>query len=510
MCRVHRALRPSRRPVCLVTDRTAASPVRGPYLAVTATLVALVTIIAFEAMSISTVMPTVGRDLDVGSAYGLAFSTMFTAQLLGIVLAPAFVDRYGPLPPVRAGQVLFAAGSAAAGLAPTYDVLLAGRVIAGLGAGLALVAIYVIIGAAYPGRLRPQVMAWISAAWVLPSVVGPLLAATITARSSWRIVFLVVVPLIAVTLVAIGRAGRLTTLGTDHPDTDRTPSDATHTNRSHTDRASPLPTGSLPRTRARARPRLQARARTSWLGLTVAGGAAAYQWASTQLVPVRPVILAVAAAGAVVLVLGTRALLPPGALRLARGLPALMASKFLLTAGMNGAISFVPLMLVQQRGYSLEQAGMLLTLVSIGWATGSWIQGREGYLGRAGDLVTVGGACVAAGLAGLWLVTATGWWAWSYLPVVILIGVGMGLAMSSMAVLTLELAPPSEHASASSSLQLADVLGSVVGIATCGALYAILGDEAPQGDATAYLTMWALTVAWAALSSYAGHRTRPA
>ncbi len=478
-----------------MTDGTAASPIRGPYLAVTATLVALVTIIAFEAMSISTVMPTVGQDLDVGSSYGLAFSTMFTAQLLGIVLAPAFVDRSGPLPPVRAGQVLFAVGSAAAGLAPTYGVLLAGRVVAGLGAGLALVAIYVIIGAAYPGRLRPQVMAWISAAWVLPSVVGPLLAATITARSSWRIVFLAVVPLIAVTLVAIGRAGRLTTLGPD---------------RTGADRAGPLRAGSATQQRAPARRRIRTRARvrTSWLGLTVAGGAAAYQWASTQLVPVRPVILAVAATGAVVLVLGTRALLPRGALRLARGLPALMASKFLLTAGMNGAISFVPLMLVQQRGYSLEQAGLLLTLVSLGWATGSWIQGREGYLGRSGDLVTVGGACVAAGLAGLWLVTATGWWAWSYVPVVLLIGVGMGLAMSSMAVLTLELAPPSEHASASSSLQLADVLGSVVGIATCGALYALLGDQASQGDTTAYLTMWALTVAWAALSSYAGHRTR--
>ena len=46
-----------------------------------------------------------------------------------------------------------------------------------------------------------------SAAWVLPSIVGPLLAASISAVWSWRGVFLLVVPAVAATLAALIRAG---------------------------------------------------------------------------------------------------------------------------------------------------------------------------------------------------------------------------------------------------------------------------------------------------------------
>ena len=58
---------------------------------VTISLVALVTIIAFEAMAISTAMPIIARDLDAVRSYGLAFSAMLTTQLLGIVLAGRLV-----------------------------------------------------------------------------------------------------------------------------------------------------------------------------------------------------------------------------------------------------------------------------------------------------------------------------------------------------------------------------------------------------------------------------------
>jgi len=148
----------------------------SPYRLLTVTLLGLVTIIAFEAMAISTAMPQVARDLDAVRSYGLAFSFMLTAAMLGIILAGVWSDRRGPLPALFAGQVLMAAGSALAGLAPTFALLLAGRLIAGLGAGLIVVALYVVIGRAYPDALRPKVFSWISAAWVLPSLIGPPIA----------------------------------------------------------------------------------------------------------------------------------------------------------------------------------------------------------------------------------------------------------------------------------------------------------------------------------------------
>src|SRR5665647_957955 len=90
-------------------------------------------------------------------SYGLAFSFMLTAEMLGIVLAGVWADRRGPLPSLFAGQLLMAAGSAMAGLAPTFTVLLAGRLVAG----------------------------WLTSTW------------------SWRWVFLIVLAPIAVTFAVV-------------------------------------------------------------------------------------------------------------------------------------------------------------------------------------------------------------------------------------------------------------------------------------------------------------------
>ena len=83
---------------------TAARASRAPrpldpvYRALTLALVALVTIVAFEGMAISTIMPTVADALDAEGAYASAFSAMFTAQLLAIVLAQPWIETSGPAP----------------------------------------------------------------------------------------------------------------------------------------------------------------------------------------------------------------------------------------------------------------------------------------------------------------------------------------------------------------------------------------------------------------------------
>ncbi|MEO5610526.1 MAG: MFS transporter, partial [Ornithinibacter sp.] len=62
-------------------------PLSRAYLEVTLAMLALVTIVAFEAMAVSTAMPTVAVELGSVRSYGFAFSVMLTGQLLGIVLA---------------------------------------------------------------------------------------------------------------------------------------------------------------------------------------------------------------------------------------------------------------------------------------------------------------------------------------------------------------------------------------------------------------------------------------
>src|SRR4051794_41760489 len=76
----------------------------------------------------------------------------------------------------------------------------AARGVQGVGAGIISVSLYVVAGSAYEPALRPRLFGAISAAWVLPALVGPLVAGILTASASWRLVFLGLLPLIAVGL----------------------------------------------------------------------------------------------------------------------------------------------------------------------------------------------------------------------------------------------------------------------------------------------------------------------
>lgn len=78
-----------------------------------------------------------------------------------------------------------------------------GRGVQGIGGGLVVVALYVVVGRAYPERLRPSIMASFSAAWVVPVIVGPLVAGTVTEQFGWRWVFLAIPVLILLPLVVM-------------------------------------------------------------------------------------------------------------------------------------------------------------------------------------------------------------------------------------------------------------------------------------------------------------------
>jgi MFS family permease len=457
------------------------------YRLLTVALLALVTIIAFEAMAISTAMPAVAKDLDAVKSYGLAFSFMLTAEMLGIVLAGVWADRRGPLPSLFAGQLLMAAGSAMAGLAPTFTVLLAGRLVAGLGAGLILVALYVVIGRAYPDALRPRVFSWVSAAWVLPSLIGPPIAGWLTSTWSWRWVFLIVLAPIAVTFAVVStQSNRIT--GDASANVTVTPDQG----------AADDP--SVPADRSGHR-------MLALLGLGVAVSAGVMQWGSTQLAAAHGLPVILTALGLVGIAATAPRLVPAGTLLMSRGLPAVMMSRFLLTASFNGALTFVPLMLVNERRLSLTTAGVMLTVGALGWSFGSFVQGHHVMRNRRSELVVSGGASLAVGVM---LLAAIAQFDWHYYLVGLataLCGLGMGLAMSSTSVLSLALSPVSDHGRTSSSLQVSDVLGSVMGISAAGAVFAAM-HSAHGSDIHVFELIWLALAAVAALVMVSGQRTR--
>src|SRR5579862_8046858 len=167
--------------------------------ALTTGLVLTITFIASESLAVVTVMPVVARDLGGLRLYGWVFSAFMLASVVGIVAAGREIDRRGPAVPFVAGVVLFCCGLAVAGLAPSMGVLVAGRVLQGLGAGVGPSVAYATIGRSMEGPLRARMIAVLSTAWVAPGLAGPAIAAEVARLVGWRWVFLGLLPVVVVT-----------------------------------------------------------------------------------------------------------------------------------------------------------------------------------------------------------------------------------------------------------------------------------------------------------------------
>ncbi len=417
-------------------------------------------------------MPVVAAALGGVSSYGLAFGSYFATALVGVVAAGSWTDARGTRTPVLAGLALFGAGLLIAGTAAAYPQLLAGRAVSGLGGGMLGVALYVVVADVYPQHLQPRVFGVISAAWVLPSIVGPAIAGWLATHVSWRAVFLGVLPFAGLLVPML--AGRLRATGAS-------PSGAA---------------GAMPRGRLARGVLLAVGALALQLGAE-AERAAGTRWA-----------YAVVPAGGLLVLAALPGLVPPGALRLRRGLPSLVAVRALFTGTFAGAEAFVPLMLVAHRGLTPALAGAVLTTGALGWSAGSWLQGSPRVRMERVTLLSLGGAVLAGGV-GLLALTPLGAVPVWLVPLAWVLGAaGMGIGMSSMSVLTLRLSPPGEQGRSSSALQLGDALGSLLGIGVAGALFSAAHGQA--ASAAPYVLVWGVLAVAALSASLVARRVKPA
>ncbi|MFJ6939477.1 MFS transporter [Streptomyces sp. NPDC101132] len=406
--------------------------------ALTIGIVTVVLLIAFEATAVGTAMPVAARELDGVGLYAFAFSSYFTTSLFGMVLAGQWCDRQGPLRSLTTGIAAFAAGLVLSGTAGAMWLFVLGRAVQGLGGGLVIVALYVVVSRAYDERLRPAIMAAFAASWVVPSIVGPLAAGTVTEHLGWRWVFVGIPVLVVFPLLIALPAIRRTASG---------PADPT------------APPVAFDRRRIR-------------LAFGISVGAGLLQYAAQDL---RWLSLLPGAVGAALLVPAVLGLLPSGTYRAARGLPAVVLLRGVAAGSFIAAESFIPLMLVTQRGLSPTLAGFSLAPAGLTWALGSWVQARpwaEKYRER---LVVGGMAVVAVCIAAVPLVLIETVPVWLLAVVWGLACFGMGLVMAAGSVLLLKLSAPEEAGANSAALQISDALANVVLLAGGGAAFAALG-----------------------------------
>lgn len=412
-------------------------------------LVAVVTLVAFESLAVTTILPDVESDLGGIAWYGWVTTAFFLGTMIGIVFAGDQADRRGAGPPYVIGLVLFGAGLLIGGFAPGMPVLVAGRFVQGLGAGVVPAIGYVAIGRAFSESERPRMFAILSTAWVVPGVVGPVLAERIASAVGWRWVFLGLLPLVvcagAIVLPAMMRLGPVANAG--------------------------------PRRVPFFRRRLVEAVRVAAGGALIVAGLTADRW-----------LLAPALIVGAALALGPLSrLTPPGTLRGARGLPAAIASRGVLTFAFFGLDAFVPFALTNGRGTSTLAGGVAVTVVTVSWTTAAWIQER--WISRLGEarfiragFVSLACGIVAVGLASVphvlpyWVIHIGGG----------LAGFGMGLAYAAHAQVTLRSTPESTVGVTTASLQLSDNLGIALGTGVVGALVTF-GDQLGwlPGDAIA-------------------------
>src|SRR3954468_23730829 len=98
-------------------------------------MVLTITLVAFEALAIATIMPDVKDELGGLQLYGWVISGFFLSSLLGIVVAGDLAGRRGIALAVACGLVLFAGGLIVGGAATSMGMLLVGRMSQGFGAG---------------------------------------------------------------------------------------------------------------------------------------------------------------------------------------------------------------------------------------------------------------------------------------------------------------------------------------------------------------------------------------
>ncbi|MEU0898145.1 MFS transporter [Streptomyces massasporeus] len=472
------------------------------YRALSVGIVSVVLLIAFEATAVGTAMPVAARELDGVSLYAFAFSGYFTTSLFGMVLCGQWSDRRGPLGPLTTGIASFGAGLLLSGTAGTMWVFILGRAVQGFGGGLVIVALYVVVGRAYPERLRPAIMAAFAASWVLPSIVGPLAAGTVTEQLGWRWVFvgipvLVVFPL-ALALPQIRRraagpaqhttAESAAAQSADLPvpaertavaDRPVTPDPAGTADRPAPPAGPPAPPAGPPA--PPTNPPASFDRRRIRLALGISLGAGLLQYAAQDL---RPLSLLPGVVGVALLVPAVLGLLPRGTYRAARGLPSVVLLRGVAAGSFIAAESFVPLMLVTQRGLSPTLAGFSLAAGGGTWALGSWVQSRSRVEPYRERLTTVGMLLVAAAVAAAPSVLIESVPVWT-LAVAWAFGCfGMGLVISSTSVLLLKLSAPEEAGTNSAALQISDGLSNVVLLSAGGAAFAALGGGAVSHTAT--------------------------
>ena len=373
---------------------------------------------SIDATVVGIALPAIGHDFHTTLSSLQWVVTAYTLTLAGLLLfAGAAGDKYGRRRVFLLGVVWFALASALCGAAPDAPFLIAARALQGVGAALLTPGSLAIIQASFrPDDRGRAIGAWSGLSGV-GSAIGPFLGGWLIQAVSWRLIFVINLPVAALVVAVSVR----------HVPESRDPS-----------ATGPIDVAG------------SALVTLGLVGLTyglIEGPSAG--WAAGPL--------AALIGGAVVLaafVLWERRaaepIMPLGMFASAQFSTANVAT-FVVYAALSGAFFLLPIQLEVVSGYSALQAGIALLPVTVIMLL---LSARSGALAqRIGPRLqmSVGPVVIAIGLALLARIGPGGNYVTEVLPAVTVFGLGLAINVAPLTATVLG-AVPAEHAGTASAI----------------------------------------------------------
>nr|WP_026538080.1 MFS transporter [Arthrobacter sp. 9MFCol3.1] len=165
---------------------------RGPVLIA---LMLSTGLVAIDATVVATAVPAIVHDIGGFTSFPWLFSAYLLAQAVSVPVYAKLSDTIGRKPIMLIGIGLFLLGSILCGVAWSMPVLIAFRVVQGLGAGAVQPMAITIAGDIYTLAERARVQGYLASVWAVSSVVGPTLGGVFASLGIWRGIFLVNIPL---------------------------------------------------------------------------------------------------------------------------------------------------------------------------------------------------------------------------------------------------------------------------------------------------------------------------
>ena len=350
-----------------------------------------------------------------------AYALLLSALLL---VGGALGDRLGRKRVFGWGVALFAIASALCGAAPSIGLLVGARILQGIAAALLTPGSLALVSAAYDGPARGRAIGTWSAATAVTAAIGPLIGGLLVEHASWRWAFLINLPLaVAVLVIVVARVPE------SRDDTAQ-------------GRRLDLPGAFFA---------------TGGLGLLTVG------LIRSQSEGLGDALVIVLVVGGAALLCGFWAL----EVREERGSrlapmmpPSLFASRvftttnlltLLLYAALGGALFFVPLQLIEVRGFTPAEAGAALLPFIVLLSTLSRFTG--GISARIGPRIplVVGPATAAAGFVLYATGAGIGGYLGGVLPAVLVLGLGMAITVAPLTTAVMG-SVPTTHAGVASGV----------------------------------------------------------